>query len=487
MALCASSAPVICGAALEAGHQPINKLDAMLSNFRKSRHQLFSPLAWRVRLVFWISALMVGAIGVGFAFSADKASELFMRIRDISPWLPLAITPLGMGLLVWFTERYYPGSSGSGIPQAIASLQVKAVHPLRKTLLSIPIAIAKVVVSLLGLVFGASIGREGPTIHVGACIMYSMARLARFPAHYLEKGLILGGSAAGLSAAFNTPLAGIVFAIEELNRTYEEYTSGIVLTSVIFAGLTTLIMAGNYSYFGEVSTALPMDTSWVVIPICGVIGGLFGGLFSQLLIKGSQRLGPIRRSKPILFGMGCGLLIVVVGLLAHGHTYGTGYGEARALLGNGQGDLADYHGTIFSPFLKIAATLVSYLSGIPGGLFSPSLSAGAELGGAMAHLAPFAPRATVILLGMAAYFAGVVQTPITTFVIVMEMTDNNGLIVPLMATTLIAHGTSRLICPEPVYAALARAFWRDTTAPAEEAPATGDGDGKTESAEGKTA
>jgi H+/Cl- antiporter ClcA len=431
----------------------------MIQAFRRSHRHLFSPLAWRVRLGFWVAALLVGTLGVGFALSADYVTSLHKRLIDLSPWFTLIAAPFGLAALVWFTERFVPEAGGSGIPQAIAALQVGRSSGLRSRLLSPLVGGAKMLLTLLGLLIGASIGREGPTIHVGAAVMYTAARLCRFPAHYLEKALILGGSAAGLSAAFNTPLAGIVFAIEELHRDYQESTSGIVLTSVIFAGFTSLILLGNYAYFGEAHTTLDMGKAWLVIPICGVVGGFLGGAFSRTIVIGSRRVLGLRRAHPWMFGLACGLVIAVIGLLTHGHSYGTGYGEARALLGNGQGEMANYEGGMLSPVFKFVATVVSYLSGIPGGLFSPSLATGAELGGAMTHFVTFAPAATVILLAMTAYFAGVVQTPITTFVIVMEMTDNNGLLVPLMATSLIAFACSRLVCPEPIYSALARSYF----------------------------
>lgn len=430
----------------------------MLSRFRTSQRHLLSPLAWRIRIAFWGSALLVGAVGVGFALSADYANALHHRLLGELPWLTMAATPVGLAALVWLTERYFRAASGSGIPQAIAALQVNATHPLRRSLLSLRTALAKVVLTFFALALGLSVGREGPTIHVGASVMHSLGRLARFPAHYLDKGLILAGSAAGLSAAFNAPLAGVVFAIEELHRSYEEYTSGIVLTAVIFGGLTSLVFLGNYAYFGGVNHSLPMGESWAVVPICGLIGGLVGGGFSLALIKGAQRLAPIRRAGPLRFGFICGVIIVVLGLLSSGHSYGTGYDEARALLGNGQGEWVDYQSSWYSPLLKILATLVSYFSGVPGGLFSPSLSAGAELGGFLGNLFPLAPHAIIALLGMAAYFTGVTQTPITTFVIVIEMTDNNDLVLPLMATTLIAHAVSRVISPEPLYNCLAQSF-----------------------------
>ena len=138
--------------------------------------------------------------------------------------------------------------------------------------------------------------------------------------------------------------------------------------------------------------------------------------------------------------------------MSSGQTFGTGYEEAKQLVtGEGQTD-AGY------PVWKYLATVASYLSGIPGGIFAPSLSIGAGLGADIAHWLPYAPYAAIVMLGMVGYFTGVVQTPITALIIVMEMTDNSSMLLPLMATALIAKGVSRIVCPLPIYEALAQAY-----------------------------
>ena len=151
----------------------------------------------------------------------------------ISPYLPLLITPLGLVLIVVITRKFFPGSQGSGIPQAIASLELNEKHQIREQVLSLRVTIGKIILTVLGLLFGASVGREGPTVQIGASIMYSLGNYANFPRHYMEKGLILAGSAAGVAAAFNTPLAGIVFAIEEMSRSFERHNRTTILMTVI--------------------------------------------------------------------------------------------------------------------------------------------------------------------------------------------------------------------------------------------------------------
>jgi len=148
----------------------------------------------------------------------------------------------------------------------------------------------------------------------------------------------------------------------------------------------------------------------------------------------------------------CGLVIAVLGWLSEGTVSGTGYSETRRILQEAGGVPLGFG------VLKLLATVVSYASGIPGGIFSPSLAVGAGLGQNIATLLPAAPVAAVAVLGMVAYFSGVVQAPITAFVIVIEMTRDSDMALPLMATSLIAYGFSRLVCPQPIYKALSKSF-----------------------------
>jgi len=417
-------------------------------------HYLISPRLWLQRLVFWGGAVAVAATAILFAVGAAYADALFHRVIAWSPLLPLVITPTGMALVVWAT-RYVPGARGSGIPQTIAALAVRDSR-VRGALLGLRIAVAKIALTLVGLACGASIGREGPTVQIGASIMHAVGRLGRFPRADLDRGLILAGGAAGIAAAFNTPRAGIVFAIEEMSRSFEARTSGTILTAVIVAGVASLAVLGNYTYFGRTSAAFGFGEAWIAVGVCGVAGGLAGGLFSHLLIRASRsipgRLGKLVLARPIAFGAVCGFALALIGLASGNTTYGTGYQEARQIV-EGTADLPWTYGA-----LKLVATLVSYVAGIPGGIFAPSLAIGAGIGANLAAFTPYAPAAAVALLGMVAYLAGVVQAPITAFVIVMEMTDNHDMVLPLMATALLATAVSRLVCHQPLYKELAERF-----------------------------
>ena len=422
---------------------------------RIGRLPLVSPRLWWRRVVFWVGAVLVATVAVAFAKAADWASGLFLHVTAGHVWLPFIIAPTGLAIAFLLTQRVFPGAQGSGIPQTIAALHMHD-QALVDRVLSPRIAIGKVLLTLVGLASGASIGREGPTVQVGASIMHALGNLLQLPRLELRRALVLAGGAAGVAAAFNTPLAGIVFAIEELSHSFEARTSGTVFTAVVVAGATTLGLVGNYTYFGQTSAVLTNNAAWLAVIVCSVTGGLAGGLFSQALIVAARglpgRAGQLIIRYPVWFAAFCGLLLAIIGWLSGGETYGTGYVQARRMV--------EEHSTLPAVYalLKLAATVVSYVSGIPGGIFAPSLSVGAGLGSVLAPLVPGAPVGAMILLGMTAYFSGVVQAPITATVIVMEMTANQSLMIPLMATAFLSFAVSRLVCRRPLYSALARRF-----------------------------
>jgi len=412
---------------------------------------LISPDAWKTRIVFWTGAVVVGLLATGFAVTTEYANGSFRALIEKWPYAPLIVCPAGLAFVAFLTQRYFPGAQGSGIPQAVATLSMSE-HSARRRILSMRIVAGKILLTLIGLFSGASIGREGPTVHIGAAIMFSLGRFANFPMQYMDRGLILAGGAAGIAAAFNTPLAGILFAIEELGRSFESRNSGTLLTAVFLAGITVVAFEGNYVYFGTTDATLELSSAIKPILLCGITGGLLGGLFSQSLISGTRWLAPFARRRPVVLAMICGFFIAVVGVSSGGITFGTGYDEAKLII-TGSGELPFYY-----PLLKMLATIGSYLSGIPGGIFSPSLATGAGLGASLSQFIPVAPAGTLIILAMVAYFTGVVQTPITALVIVMEMTSDSNMVLPLMATAFIAYATSRIICPNSIYQALSAAF-----------------------------
>jgi H+/Cl- antiporter ClcA len=423
-----------------------------LIDHRRLAASMVSRMLWKRRGVFWAGALAVGVVSVAFAAAADLAQHLFGTMRAAAWWLPLILTPAGFVACAHLARSLIPAAQGSGIPQAIAAREMRGAAD-RSWLLAPKVVFGKILLTVAGLLVGASVGREGPTVQVGAGLMLWVARQGHLQR---ERGLILAGSAAGIAAAFNTPLAGIVFAIEEMSHAYEQRTHGLVLHTVIIAGLASLALLGNYTYFGSSPTTATTVADWALTGLCGVVGGAAGGLFTRGMLSGARRSarwivgGPKWRG--LAFALGCGVVVAVVGVATDGATFGTGYSTARAAVEGGD------VGPVFW-IAKLIATLATAISGIPGGIFAPSLSVGAGLGGYLGEIVGH-PGGLAAVLGMAGYFAGVVQSPMTAFVIIMEMTDGHANMIPLMLTVMIGYAVSRLVAPEPLYQTLARGFVR---------------------------
>jgi len=414
-----------------------------------------SAKIWLNRMLFWGGAVLVSLSAMLFERGSTLGNHLFHQIIAVNSWLALLVTPLGFALTLWLTKRLFPGAQGSGIPQAIAALKISSSEE-RKRLLSLRVAVGKLLLTSLGLSFGASVGREGPTVQIGAAIMLWLGRWISLPIAELERMLILAGGAAGISAAFNTPLAGVVFAIEEMSRSFEERNSGTVLTTVIISGFVSMAVVGNYTYFGRTDAVLTLSHAWLPILACGLGGGLLGGLFARSLMAISHglpgRAGDWIRKHPFAFAALCGLGMALLGLISGNSIYGTGYEEAKGLIEGKSSLSASFD------MLKMLASILSYASGIPGGIFAPSLAVGAGLGADLQLLLPLVPVGALCILGMVSYFTGVVQAPITAVVIVLEMTDDQSLTLPLMAAALVSYGVSRLVCPKPFYRTMAQGF-----------------------------
>lgn len=420
--------------------------------------RMLSISNWRRRILFWGGGLAVGLVCVVFALLCDWINGLevdFARHGSNVYWT-LLITPIGFMLIVYVMRRFFSGSEGSGIPQVMAALQISNLKS-RSRLVSLRIAIGKFFLTACGFLCGASIGREGPTIQLAASVMHTLGRWGSFNRHDLERGLLMAGGAAGIAAAFNTPLAGIMFAIEELSGTFEKGVSGTIIITVVLSGFVAQSMLGNYVYFGSSEAQLDIATGgWYPILVVAILGGLCGGIFSSMLLNFSALLRPITLRKPLWVAAAMGLAVAVVGVITHGMTDGSGYEAAKGLL------MGDNHLTVteaYGPW-KFLATLLTYLSGIPGGIFAPSLSTGAGFGELFSHFFNSQYHQAVILLGTVAYFSGVVQSPLTTIFIVLEMTDNanSNMLLPIMITSMMATAVSKIVCRESLYHVLAKRY-----------------------------
>ena len=450
--------------------EPAPRKSARGHDWRHAMRSEFSDWQlWWARAVMVALAVISGLVIVGFTALAEVAYDLFAQLRARWWWSPLLWTPLVACAVVWCTRRFAPGAAGSGIPQVMAALEVGERPAARSLFVSLRLSFAKILLTAGGLLGGLSLGREGPSVQIAAGVMLQARRLVKDQRRIHVHGLLVAGGAAGIAAAFNTPLAGVMFAIEELARAPEQRNSGLIITAIVLGGLVAVSVYGNATYFGVIRVA-HLDLALLLPGLAvTVLAGVAGGLFSRLLITSLRGLGRdpmsrLRARRPVLFAAVCGLVVALIGLVTGGATFGSGYESTRAMVeGSGVMHVA------YAPF-KFLATWLSTWSGVPAGIFAPSLAIGAALGNDVALLVFHTQVPALIALGMVGFLAAATQAPLTAFIIVMEMVNGHAMVLSLMSCALVASFVSRLISP-PLYPTLARLqLERIPPAPAGDAP-----------------
>lgn len=416
-------------------------------------------------LPFWVASLLTGLVAVGY-------EELFVRAEQISfawiqthSWLLFITTPLAF-LLAWLVvAKLAPAARGSGIPQVMAGIELSSPTTYGRTayLLSMRVALVKVVSSVVLLMGGGVIGREGPTIQISAAIFRAINRLqpAGWPQLSRQIALVTGG-AAGLAAAFNTPMGGIVFVVEELTKTHITRFRTAVFTAVIIAGMTAQAIQGPYLYLGF--PKVTVSTGWFlgVVVLVALISGFAGAVFAKVLlwINAYRRRFGTRREQAAWVAV-CGLVLAGLAYLVGTDAVGTGKPIINRLL------FQNDHRTAWYLFpVRFAAMALSYSSGAAGGIFATSLSAGAILGDGLARLAGVTPGNTnlVILVSMVGFLTGVVRSPFTAAILVLEMTDRHSAIFQLLLGSLVAQGAASLLDPVSFYEHLKAGFVREAMA-----------------------
>lgn len=421
--------------------------------FHTLRQELYDWRLWTGRGVVLAFAALAGLTVVALTWMTEHALAYFFVVEKAFWWSPLLWTPVCTAAVVWVTRRHAPGAAGSGIPQVMAALSAEVPASSVGIFVSLKLTLAKMFLTTWGLLAGLSLGREGPSVQIAAGVMHHARRWLPAQSQVSAHGLILAGGAAGIAAAFNTPLGGVMFAIEELARKSEQRSNGLLLAAIVLGGLMAVSVYGNATYFGVIhveNLSMALLLPGLLVALCsGVAGGLFARLLAiSLAGKSGDWFSRMRLKAPIRFAAVCGLAVVILGWVSHGATYGSGYDHTRNILeGNGES----------SPLyvlLKFLATWITAWSGVPGGIFAPSLAIGGALGNDIAQLTAYANAPTLIALGMAGFLAAVTQAPLTAFIIVMEMVNGHALVLSLMASALVASGVSRLISA-PLYTTLA--------------------------------
>ncbi|AYM75530.1 chloride channel protein [Janthinobacterium agaricidamnosum] len=418
------------------------------------KHEFANPRLWWSRAVVVGMAAVAGLVVVGFTWLAETALDCFLFFNGKAWWFALLWTPACAALLVWLTRRYAVGAAGSGIPQVMATLDPAVAPEQRSLFVSLKLSAAKIVLTAGGLLGGLSLGREGPSVQIAAGVMLAARRWLPRHSQVSAHSLLVAGGAAGIAAAFNTPLAGVMFAIEELSRSPEQRNSGLIVAGIVLAGMMAVSIHGNATHFGIIHPG-PIGLA-LALPglLVTLVAGVAGGLFARLLLASARgnplgKLSAWRTGRPVLFAAVCGLLVAAIGIASHGATFGSGTVATRAML-EGASDVAP----AFVAF-KYVATWLTVWSGVPAGIFAPSLAIGAGIGHDIAQLLHYPHAPALIALGMVGFLAAATQAPLTAFIIVMEMVDGHGMVLSLMACAVVASTVSRVLS-EPLYGALAQ-------------------------------
>lgn len=402
-----------------------------------------------------VVGIVAGLVAVGFALALESGERSRLALvawaRDLGAWgivVPIAFCATAAALAVAIVARFAPEASGSGIPHLKAVL-----HRLRELRGRVVLPV-KFVGGVIGIGGGLALGREGPTVQMGGAVGQMVANWFRCTPRE-RTTLIAAGAGAGLSAAFNAPLAGLVFVLEEVQRDFSPVVFTVTLVASVVADVTCRLLLGSEPVFHLPGPIAPGLASLPLYLLLGVIAAPLGVLFNRTLLAGLDVAGRLSRVPPwakgALVGAGIGLVAWFLPT-----TVGGGRPIVDAALNGAIGptDLA------WLIPLRLLLTSASYATGAAGGIFTPMLVIGAVLGAGVAELAAgalppgLADESACAAVAMAAFFTAVVRAPLTAIVLLVEMTGDYGLALPLLIACLAAGGLADWMRDAPIYEAL---------------------------------
>ncbi len=399
--------------------------------------------------------LFAGLVAVAFRTALEEADGirdgLVAYVHGHTFWafpLPLALAAFGGAVAVYLVRHFAPEAAGSGIPH------VKAVLHGLSPMLWGRVLWVKFVGGVAGIGAGLALGREGPTIQMGSAVGQMVS--GWFSCTVRERRtLIAAGAGAGLAAAFNAPLAGLVFVLEEVQR---DFSPGVFTATLIACGvadITTRILTGQLPIFHVQTEPIPPISLLPFALLIGVFAALLGVAFNRALVRSLDLFDHLRKWPPWMTGGLVGLVVGGVALFVP-IAVGGGHHLVESML-DGQLSLPAL-GAFFA--VRFGLTMLSYGCGAPGGIFAPLLVLGAAIGlGVGALASAFLPEALsrphlFAVVGMAAYFTAIVRAPLTGIVLMVEMTGNYSLVLPLLVACLTAYGIADFLGDRPVYEAL---------------------------------
>ena len=401
---------------------------------------------------FWIGSALTGLIAVLYSKMFAWTEQLRTVIFHSNNWIFFIIAPACFVISWLVVTRFAPYAKGSGIPQVMAAIEIATPknNDKIKKLLSIPIIIVKIITSLIAVLGGALIGREGPTIQIAGSIFRKVNEwLPQWWPKVSKKNMIMTGAAAGLAAAFNTPLGGIVFAIEELTKTHLSYFKTAIFTAVIIAGLTAQGFLGTYLYLGY--PQINQLSWWIFLAVIfvAIISGLAASYMSRIILSIQKWKSTFKlKYQHILFLVVSALIIAAFAFFINENAMGSGRNLMTTALFTSNKYTAWY-----MPLIRIVGTAISFTAGSAGGIFAPALSAGASMGSFVAgwfHLNS-SDANVIILCGMVAFLTGVTRSPFTCAILVLEMTDKNNLVFHLMLAGMVSSLVSMAVDKHSLY------------------------------------
>lgn len=401
---------------------------------------------------FWVASLITGLIAVFYTRLFGWAEQFCFYIFHIDPWSIFITAPICFVIAWLLVKQFSPYSRGSGIPQVMAAIEFANPKQNDKVdvLLSIRIIIVKIASSIVMALGGGIIGREGPTIQIAGSVFRKINQwLPKWWPKTSKRNMIMTGAAAGLAAAFNTPLGGIVFAVEELTRTHISYFKTALFTAVIIAGLTAQGLLGPYLYLGYPKIDNPSAYVFIGVVIVAAIAGLCGSLTAKWILQILKWKSTFKKNSQYLwFVVGSALIIAL-----------TAYFIGDAAIGSGKELMAsalfstNKYSAWYLPLVRMSGSLLSFTTGAAGGIFAPALSAGASVGSVVAgwfHLTAVNAN-VVILCGMVGFLTGITRTPFTSAILVLEMTDRHNVIFHLMLAGMVASIVSMVVDKHSLY------------------------------------
>ncbi len=409
-------------------------------------------LAGREEQVFLVLTLLIGAL-VGLAVVAFiLVTERFgARLYPAggAAWRRVLIPTVGSLAMGYLLYRFFPNARGSGVPQTKAALYAREGRITLKTILG------KFFCTSVTLASGIPLGREGPAVQVGAGIASVLGRQLGLSPEKL-KSLIPVGAAAAVAAAFNTPLAAVLFSLEEVVGDLHAPVLGSVVLASATSWAVLRLLLGNHPLFEVPQYQLVHPAEFALYAVLGVAGGLVSAAFTRLLLGLREKFLAFPRKTLWFQPVAGGLLVGLMGWFVP-RALGVGYGHVgEALKGNMAWKLM-----ALLLVLKLVSVAVSYASGNAGGIFGPSLFMGAMLGGVVGTIGNkffpghVASPGAYALVGMGTAFAGVVRAPMTSVVMIFEITRDYAVIVPLMISNLVSLFIASRLQKQPIYEMLA--------------------------------